>query len=38
MAVAAQSRDLARQIIYKKMDTVPATSFGASAIRHGPPG
>ena len=37
-AGGTQSCDLARKIIHNKMDTIPASSFGASAIRHGPPG
>ena len=37
-AGGTQSCDLARKIIHNKMDAVPATSCGASAIRHGPPG
>jgi type IV secretory pathway ATPase VirB11/archaellum biosynthesis ATPase len=37
-AGSTQSCDLAGKIIHNKMDAVPATSFGASAIRHGPPG
>jgi len=37
-AGGTQSCDLARKIIHNKMDAVPATSFGASAITHGPPG
>jgi hypothetical protein len=37
-AGGTQSGDFARKIIDDKMDPVPATSFGASAIRHRPPG
>ena len=37
-AGGTQSCDLARKIIHNKVDAVPATSFGASAVRHGPPG
>ena len=37
-AGATQSCDLARKIIHNKMDAIPASSFGASAIMHGPPG
>src|SRR5262249_51079681 len=37
-AGGTKSCDLARKVIHNKMDAVPATSFGASAIRHGPPG
>jgi hypothetical protein len=37
-AGGTQSGDLARKIIHYKMDPVPATSFGAGTIRHGPPG
>jgi hypothetical protein len=33
-----QSCHLARKIIHNKMDAIPATSFRASAIRHGPTG
>jgi hypothetical protein len=33
-AGGTQSCDLARKIIHNEMDAVPATSFGASAIRH----
>jgi hypothetical protein len=37
-AGGTQSCYLARKIIHNKMDAIPASSFGASAIMHGPPG
>jgi hypothetical protein len=37
-AGGTQSYDLTRKFVHNKMDAVPATSFGASAISHRPPG